>query len=159
MKAYARVQSTHSELLLVLIGIGPELQRLEKLSRELGIHETTRFIGFRRDAARCSNALDIFVLCSDFEGLPLALLDGMAAGCAVIATRVGGVPEVVEDGVTGVLVSPGDVSQLAAAIRKLAEAPDRRHEIGKRAARIVRTRHDLHVVMHQYTMLYQRVVT
>jgi glycosyltransferase involved in cell wall biosynthesis len=94
-----------------------------------------RFTGFRPDVARCLAASDVAVLPSLHEGLGVAALEAMAAGRPVVASRVGGLAEVVVDGETGALVPPRDADALAAALRTLAAAPETRMRLGTAAAR------------------------
>jgi L-malate glycosyltransferase len=154
LDAYA---STHKHIpnsILLLVGSGSELGRLKTLARQLGVEDRTKFLGARPDPIRCLAALDIFVLCSDWEGLPLAVLEAMATECAVVATRVGGIPEVVEDGVSGILVDPGDGRHISDALRYLAADPLRRRDLGSNAGRVIRERHASDGVMREYANLY-----
>ena len=107
------------DLRFVLIGEGPEQMALQILARELGIAERVLFAGDRRNVADWLAALNLVVLPSDAESLPNAVLEAMASARPVVATRVGGVPEIVEEGVTGLLVPPGDPPAMAAAILNL----------------------------------------
>lgn len=103
----------------VYIGEGPEREKLERLRAAWGLEESVEFLGFQSDMAAAYGSLDVFVLPSRTEGLPMAILEAMAAGTPVIATRVGGVPRVVADGETGMLVEPGDQEALNGAILRL----------------------------------------
>ena len=103
----------------VVAGEGPERAALEREARALGVADRVAFVGFRHDTAALLAGADVFVLPSLNEGLPLAVLEAMAAARPVVATAVGGTPEVVRDGETGLLVPPGDARALAAAIREL----------------------------------------
>ena len=107
---------------LVLAGSGPEEAPLRRFTRELGLSAHVSFAGpaFGEDKKRLLAGADVLVLASYSEGLPYALLEGMAAGAPVIATRVGAIPDVVTDGVHGLLVPPGDPEAIAGAIRRLA---------------------------------------
>ncbi len=113
-------------------------RRLEELARELGVAEHIVFTGEREDPGEILAALDIFVLPSRSEGFGRANLEAMAAGLPVVSTRVGGIPEVVIDGETGILVPPNRPESLAEAITALAKDPARRKRLGtagrKRAA-------------------------
>ncbi|NOT35686.1 MAG: glycosyltransferase, partial [Candidatus Eisenbacteria bacterium] len=100
----------------VLIGDGPERERLERQAHTLGLDDRVHFLGERPDVERLLPALDVFVLSSREEGIPNALLEAMAAGRASIATAVGGTPEVMQDGRTGWLVPARDPAALARAL-------------------------------------------
>jgi glycosyltransferase involved in cell wall biosynthesis len=116
-------QSVH----FVSVGQGPLAEQLETERDELGLEERFRFLGYRDDPIRVLVAADVFCLSSRFEGLPIALLEAMAAGLPVVATRVGGVPAVITDGREGRLVPPGDASALASAVAELADPGLRSH--------------------------------
>lgn len=121
---------------LALLGDGPERERLERLARELGLGERTQFLGAggREDVLRLSRAADAVVLSSTWENLPHTVVEALSVGTPVVATSVGGVPEVVEDGVNGLLVPPGDVEALAEALRRVTEEPGLRDRLAAAAA-------------------------
>jgi glycosyltransferase involved in cell wall biosynthesis len=118
------------DAVLVLVGLGPLEGELRALARDLGIAERVVFAGSRDDVFALLPALDVFALSSRFEGLPIALLEAMASGVAPVATRVGGIPEVINDGRDGVLVDPGDPTGLAAALTRVLGDDDERARIG-----------------------------
>jgi len=89
---------------VVIVGVGPSRTALEGLAQRLGISERVRFMGERQDVPRLLGLFDIFVMPSLHEGFPWRLLEALDAGCPVIASAVGGVPEVVRDGIDGMLV-------------------------------------------------------
>jgi glycosyltransferase involved in cell wall biosynthesis len=107
------------DLRFVLVGGGPERVALQALARELGIAERVLFVGDRSNVADWLAAMDLMVLPSDYDSLPNALLEAMAAARPVVATSVGGVPEVVEDGINALLVPRGDAAAMAAAILRV----------------------------------------
>ena len=100
----------------VVAGDGAELEPLRRLSSSLGIAERCLFTGHRDDVYDVMRAMDVFVLCSDHEGLPMALLEIMCLGVPVVARKVGGIPEIIEDGVHGRLIDSADPAKLAEAI-------------------------------------------
>ncbi len=122
------------EVRLVLVGLGPLEEELRALVAREGLGGRVTFAGSRDDVAALLPAFDVFALSSRYEGLPIALLEAMAAGRACVATAVGGVPEVIEDGADGVLVAPGDPEALAGALAALLDDPARRARLGARAA-------------------------
>ena len=107
------------DAVFVLAGDGPERSSLQELSRKLGIADRVRFLGQRQDIPQLLACCDMFVLPSLYEGLPLSVLEAMAAGKPVIATAIGGTNEAVLHGVTGLLVPPANPTALAAAVRTL----------------------------------------
>jgi glycosyltransferase involved in cell wall biosynthesis len=103
-------------------------------------------------------ASDVFVLSSDYEGNPLSVLEAMAAGLPVISTAVGGVPELVQHGTTGLLVPAGDACSLAEAIAQLGCDPARRAAMGNAARQTARERFDVRVMSLAYATLYQQLL-
>ena len=141
-------------LACVLIGDGPLRGELEALARALGVAGRCRFVGARADVADLVAALEIVALPSRSEGLPFALLEAMALGRPVVATSVGGNPEVVEDGRTGWLVPPGDAGALARAILGLLEDPEAARAMGARGAARVRAEFSLARMVGALETLY-----
>lgn len=133
--ALALSGETGLRLAFVAVGQGPLEARLRERCRTLGLDQSSfRFLGYREDAVRVAAGFDLFVLASIHEGLPIAMLEAMALGVPVVATRVGGIPEVVTDGVEGLLVPPARPDLLAEAIRTLAADAGRRAAMGAAAA-------------------------
>ena len=119
VRAFARAAATRPQLRLVLIGGGPLRMELEHLARDLGIADRVRLLGERHDIRQLLPALDLFVMPSLTEGHSIALLEAMAAGSTVIATRVGGNSEIVAHDRTGILVPPNDDEALCQAMLRL----------------------------------------
>jgi glycosyltransferase involved in cell wall biosynthesis len=107
------------DALFVFAGDGPERDSLKELARTLGVEGRVRFLGHRKDVPQLLASCDLFVLPSLYEGLPLSVLEAMAAGTPVVATSIRGTDEAVIDGVTGRLVPPEDPVALASAIRTM----------------------------------------
>lgn len=131
IEAAARVARQVPQSRFLLVGDGARRAELETLAVQLGLKDRTFFLGWRRDLDRIYADLDLVALTSRNEGSPVSLIEAMAAGRPVVATRVGGVPDLVEDGVTGCLVPPGDADALAEAMVGLLTDPDRRHAMGQ----------------------------
>jgi glycosyltransferase involved in cell wall biosynthesis len=121
-EAAARLSSVRDDLFWLLVGDGPLRPALTRRAGELGVRAC--FAGARADMADVLGCADVVVLASRSEGLPFTLLEAMALGKPVVATRVGGVPEVVEDGLSGRLVPPEDPAALASAVAAVLDAPD-----------------------------------
>jgi glycosyltransferase involved in cell wall biosynthesis len=113
LHAIARVLERLPEAVLVLIGSGPIEDQIRAQAGQLGLEAKVRFLGSRDDVPDLLPGFDVFVLGSRFEGLPISLLEAMAAEVACVATRVGGIPEVITDGLDGRTVPPGDPEALA----------------------------------------------
>jgi len=117
-------------LRVLVAGDGPERPRLERLLEAWGLERSVTLLGVRRDIADVLAALDVAVCCSDFEGSPLSVMEYMAAAKPVVATAVGGVPDLLEQGVHGLLVSPRDPRALADAVAALLADPTRAARMG-----------------------------
>lgn len=131
-----------------------EWTNLQQVISELHIESHVHWLGYRPDARNLLPLLDIFVLPSLSEGLPVALLEAMDAGLPVIATKVGGTPEVVADGETGFLVEPGNIPALANSIRSLIKDPYRRAMVGHAGKKRVHERFTVDRMAREYAELY-----
>ena len=128
--AASKVVKSRPEAVFVIVGDGPLRGEIESRVQALGVRAHFAFLGERRDVARLLHAFDLFVLPSVSEGMPITILEAMAAARPVIATRVGGIPDLVEDERTGLLVPPRDADALAAAILRLLANPRLRADMG-----------------------------
>jgi glycosyltransferase involved in cell wall biosynthesis len=143
---------------LVLVGTGPELQKIQAQVREADLEAHVRLLGLRQDIERLLPAADLFLLTSISEGIPLTVIEAMAAGLPVVATRVGGMAEVVEDGVTGCLAASGDDAALAAQVVHLARSPHVCATMGGRGqerARVMFSEEQMHA---RYFDLYREML-
>jgi len=140
LRAFASVRARHADTRLVLVGDGSLRASLEELARGLGVDAAVSFLGARSDVADLLPELDVFVLSSIREGLPLALLEAMACGVPVVGAAVGGLLDSVVDGVTGLLVPPRDPVATAAALNRVLGDEDLRLRLGRAAAEHVATR-------------------
>ncbi len=123
------------EAVLCMVGDGPDRERLEQVAHDLGIARSTYFVGYQSDVAGYYRLFDAFLLPSVNEGTPVSAIEALASGTPVVATRVGGVPDVVDDGVNGFLVPPRDVEGAADRLAELARDPELRARLG-RAGRV-----------------------
>ena len=140
LHAWTHVVTAHPDARLLLAGgtqLGGDayLEGLHRLATNLGIDATVHFAGVRRDVPALLAAADLLVMASRWEGLGLVFLEAMAASLPVVATAVGGIPEVVRDGDTGLLVDPGDPAALAAAMLRLIDDPGLSHRLGQNGRR------------------------
>jgi glycosyltransferase involved in cell wall biosynthesis len=141
-------------LAVLLVGEGRKEEALRRRVQELGLGNTVRFLGTRRDLPEIYRALDIFVQPSLWEGLPLALLKAMGAGLPVVGTRVSGSQEAIVDGINGCLVAPGDPDGLAQAILKLHCDPEVRRRLGEAARRTVVAQYSVEAMVQRLEELY-----
>lgn len=142
------------DLTVLLVGEGREEKTLENQARELGVSHLVRFLGTRRDLALVFRAMDLFVLPSLWEGLPLALLLAMAAGLPVVGTQVSGICEVITAGMNGRLVPPGDPLALAQAVLELYRRPEGRRRLGEAAKETVARHYSQEAMLHRLEALY-----
>ena len=140
----------------MIVGDGPERARLEAEIRRLGLEGAVVLAGDRDDVAAMLARADVFVLSSTSEGLPLSILEAMAAGLPVVASSVGGVPEAVEDGETGLLVPPRDPVRLAAALERLLVDPALRRRLGSNGRERVRQHFGLEAFQQAHVAVYRR---
>lgn len=157
LEAVARARLLGAPLRLAVVGDGELRSELEQLARKLGLVDVARFVGYRVDMPEIAAGTDISVLTSDVEGLGAVLVEAAAAGRPLVATAVGGVPEVVCSG-CGVTVAPGDADALAAALVDLAANPDARHAMGERARAHVKERFSVERLLEEVDALYQELL-
>ena len=147
-----------SALHVIAVGDGDLRDALRRRAEQLGLSQRVQFVGARRDLGNILNAVDMFVMPSLWEGLPLSLVLAMGAGLPVIASRVAGIPEVVEDGVSGVLVEPGNRAELAAAMVRILFDDELRARLGQQARAFVRPRFGVDGFIASTTALYDRLL-
>lgn len=146
-----------SEPHLYLVGDGPERASMEALAAELGIAEVTHFTGFVADARPYLASADIFALLSREDPGPLVIAEAREAGCAIVATRVGGIPEMLDDGAAGVLVTAGDIEQAAAKLRWLLLDRQARGQLAARARQNLQPL-SVERVCGEYMAVYQQTL-
>src|SRR6266849_4226146 len=127
---FKRLLETGVDAVLCMVGDGPDRPGLEQRAHDLGIARDTLFLGYQEDVAQFYAAFDALVLPSSNEGTPVSVIAALAAERPVVATRVGGVPDVVRDGEDGFLVEPGASDELAQRLAQLAGDPDLRERFG-----------------------------
>jgi len=147
-----------SSMHVVAVGDGDLRDELRGRAERLGLSGRVHFVGARRDLGNILGAVDMFVMPSLWEGLPLSLVLAMGAGLPVVASRVAGIPEVVQDGVSGLLVDPGSVSQLADAMSRLVLDDQLRVKLGRESQAFVRPRFGVDGYITETTALYERLL-
>lgn len=143
---------------LVVAGKGPFLDAYKASVEERGLRDVVRFVGFRRDLPDVMLASDVFVLPSVAEAFGLVLAEALYLGLPVVASRTGGIPEVVDDGVDGILVAPGNAVELADTMQGFVLGRIRLPGQGAAAARKVRARFDFRSMLSKYEALYETVL-
>jgi glycosyltransferase involved in cell wall biosynthesis len=147
-----------SSLHVLVVGDGELKQQLQARAEQLGISQRVAFAGARRDLGNLLHAVDFFVMPSLWEGLPLSMVLAMGAGLPVVATRVAGIPEVVQHERTGLLVDPGDAAQLGAAMARLVSDPEFASRLGSAARAFVTPRFGVDGYVAAVTGLYDRLL-
>lgn len=143
---------------LVMVGDGPERAAVQELARSLGLSDVVEFTGFSHGVSETLRCADVLLSTSESESFGLSIAEAMATGAPVVAYRVGGIPEVVEDGVTGVLVRPFDLAALAEAAVKILLCPALRARMGEAARRRIVERFSPAVILPRYEALYRSLV-
>lgn len=157
LSAAKRVLAAEPRARFLLIGAGPLRDELAREARKLDLNGHVVMTGFREDATTLMKVADVFVLSSLHEGLPVSLLEAMAAARPIVATRAGGVPELISTGETGVLVSPADDRSLAAELLKLLRDPDLRRRLGDAARQRVAQGHGMARMVHAVENVYEEL--
>ena len=143
---------------LCMVGDGPEREVLERLAHKLGIARYCYFVGYQSDVAGYYRLFDAFLLPSVNEGTPVSAIESLASGTPVVANRVGGVPDVVRDGVDGFLVEPGDVDAAAARLAELAADPALRSRLGESGRARVLERYSVERLVDDVDRLYRSLL-
>jgi len=154
IRAMVHVKEAFAGAILLVIGDGPLRGELACLARVAGLEGSVKFLGTRADVHSLLQCLDVFVLSSVSEGLPLTVLEAMASAKAIVATRVGGIPEAVEDGVEGLLVQPDDEKALSGAIKSLLKDRARSAEMGRSARKKFEKSFSLDMMIKRYEEVY-----
>jgi glycosyltransferase involved in cell wall biosynthesis len=157
LKAFKMVNEKHPETRLVLVGDGEEKDNLIRLAHQLDIYPQVRFEGMKEGVENSLRESEVFAFPSLTEGLSNVLLEAMACGLPVVATRVGGNVELVEDGLNGFLINPRDPDGLAEAIMSLLEDKERAKQMGREGRRKVEERYSLDHIAGEYLMIYQQL--
>jgi glycosyltransferase involved in cell wall biosynthesis len=142
----------------VLVGEGPERAHLVSEAKRLGVSERVVFLGHRNDVPQLLAGADLFVLPSLWEGLPLSILEAMAANKAVIATAVGGTPEAITHGATGLLVPPSDPAALARAIRSVLEDSNLAQRLARAGHEHVNLEFSIESMVRRTTAVYRQLL-
>lgn len=157
LRAANEVLKDLKDVYFLIVGDGPQRQELINLSSSLGIERNVIFAGIRTDIARIYSLLDIFVISSVMEGLPMVLLEALASHKSVVATNVGAIPQVIEHEVNGLLVEPGNIEALVKAIRSLLENKCQAENLAQRGYEKVSRFFSARVMADKYIDVYQKL--
>jgi glycosyltransferase involved in cell wall biosynthesis len=157
--AFKRLREHGVDAVLCMVGDGPDRAALEQRARELGVIRDTLFLGYQEDVAPFYAAFDALVLPSSNEGTPVSVIEAMAAGRPVVATRVGGVPDVVRDGEDGFLVETGETDALAERLERLARDPALRDRMGVHGRERVLPRYAVDRLVDDVDRLYRSLLS
>ncbi len=158
MQALSLLGEQGKSVKLLFVGDGYYRSNLMALSKQLGLDDKINFLGFRSDVAQILAASDLFILPSYSEGLPVSVLEAMAAKVPVIATRVGGLGELINDGVNGYLVEPKAAEQLADKIKYCIDSPASAEAISKAAYTLVNKQFSGEAMLEQYLAIYRKLL-
>lgn len=158
IEAAARLHPSVDGLRVLIAGEGKQEPRLQRLIDESGMSGVVTLLGLRGDIPDLLAAADVAVCCSDFEGGPLSVMEYMGAGLPVIATRVGGLPEIIRDGENGVLIPPRDPDALAAAAAELLADPERRRRMGEAGRELLEREYGFDTYIARLQDLYERLL-
>ncbi len=156
--AFKRLRDNGIDACLCMVGDGPDRTQLERRAHELGVVRDTLFLGYQEDVAPYYAAFDALVLPSGNEGTPVSAIEALAAGRPVVATRVGGVPDVVRDGKDGFLVEAGATDDLADRLERLARDPALRERMGEQGRARVLPRYAVHRLVDDVDRLYRSLL-
>jgi glycosyltransferase involved in cell wall biosynthesis len=145
-------------LYLLIVGEGKLMKNLVHQARELEIKQNLKFTGYQEDMRPIYELIDIFVLPSLSEGMPNAVMEAMAWGKPIVASAVGGVLELIEHQVTGILIPPGDPEKLAEALTKISRNIEWANQIGQNARLSVIKKYNLDVMVDSYSNLYDQLL-
>jgi len=159
IEAVRIVRNRGHRVRLFLAGHGEREPFLRKVVEDLDLGKVVTFLGYREDVKDLLAFFDLFLVSSREEGLSTSIIDAFFAKCPVVATDAGGIPELVEDGVTGFLASAGDPSSLAEAIIRALKAPDFTKELAKRAFQKAEAHFTAKKMVEENFKIYQNFVT
>jgi glycosyltransferase involved in cell wall biosynthesis len=158
LQAMPSILASHPDSFYLIVGDGPHRSELETLAQDPQIRERVIFTGMRRDVPRLMAASDIFVLPSLTEALPTVLVEAMSCQLPIIATRVGGVAEMVEEGASGRVLPPRDVGALSDACNRLLDSPETRRAMGKRGWQIANEKFSIQLQVESLKGLYLQLI-
>ncbi len=155
IEAARKVIDENPNVIVLIAGEGELKEELLSLTKKYGIDSKVKFLGFRKDSRDLLKLFDIFVLPSIDEGTPMALLEAMASGCAVVATKVGEIPNIIADNIDGILVEKGNVNALSNKLIKLTSTNMLFHDVAEKAKHKIKEKFSSDKMVHYYKLNYQ----
>ncbi len=155
VKVAANLHTEHPEVRFVIAGDGPLRPDLEQMVQESGLDSVVQFLGFREDIESIYDAVQILLQPSLREGMPMTTLEAMAGQVAIVATKVGALPDVIQSGVNGLLVDTHDVQGMTAAVAQLLDNPDQAARMAAQGRADVIARYGSQTMARSYLNLYQ----
>jgi glycosyltransferase involved in cell wall biosynthesis len=159
LRSFAQLLERGIEATLCLVGDGPDREAVEQLASQLGVTRNVLFVGYQRDVAPYYAFFDALALPSANEGTPVVAIESLAAGRPVVATRVGGVEDVVSDGIDGFLVEPGSIEGVTEALARLAADPALRAQMGAAGRERVIPRYRVSRLVDDVDELYRELLS
>ncbi len=159
MKAFSRVRSLDPKMKLLIVGSGPFQQEIDTLRKELGLEASCHLEKGHQDVSRWMRSIDIFVQASDTESFPNALLEAMACGCCVVASKVGGIPELVNDRENGLLFDPGNLENLCDKLSEVIKSKELRIALASKAAETAAEQFPIEKTINRTQELYERALS
>ena len=157
LDAFYRIRKRHSRVRLLCVGGGPDFDAIRSLAATMGLTDVV-FTGYVEDVVGHLSAMDLFVFCSQYEGLPNAILQAMSMELPIVSTAVGGICELITDGEEGLLVPPNDMDAFLKAVFDLLDHPERGKVLGRRARENVLTRFSLETMVEGYDRFFRQLV-
>lgn len=158
LQSFAMVVKKYKNIFLIILGGGYLEKNLKDQSQTFGIDKNIKFCGFVTNIHEYLNATDIYIFPSFQEGFPNAVLEAMACGLPVIATKIGGVVDIIKDGENGLLVEPGNKNELANALKKLISEPGYALSLGQNALKTIRENYGIDIIVNKYLHLYAKMM-
>jgi glycosyltransferase involved in cell wall biosynthesis len=156
--AFARVRHLGPAIRLLIIGSGPELPRLQENSRRLGLGDSCIFLPATQQVPKFLRAMDVFVSCSSSEAFSNSILEAMACACCVVASRVGGTPELIEDEDRGLLFAAGNAEELAQKLLRVLQDEALRKKLGARAAEFAANKLTIEIAVQRTMEIYETLL-
>jgi len=158
IRAIKILKDSHIKMHCFIAGDGDQRTELEEMRRDLDLDQEITFLGFIKEVPTFLTALDVLAVPSNNEGLGTIILDGTHAGCAIVASKIGGIPEIIQHQQTGILIEPGDAQQLADSLQILLNDRDMQIRFNSNAKELVRAKFSLEAMVSGNIAQYQRLI-